>query len=113
MPWPASLRPHLNGAHPAHRSPSPATGRTYVDHEVVLGDAAPEARIRLEDAHGHPLAVNKVGNLTRVFAETDDAVARRRSSGAPRGCSTTCASAAASRRSSTTAACSARSARAG
>ena len=30
-------------------------------------------RIRLEDPHGHPLAVNKVGNLTRVFAETDDA----------------------------------------
>jgi SAM-dependent methyltransferase len=71
VPWPASLRPHLAGRTRLTLA-EPGTGRTYVDHEVVFG-GRPEARIRLEDAHGHPLAVNKVGNLTRVFAETDDA----------------------------------------
>ena len=27
----------------------------------------------VDGPHGHPLAVNKVGNLTRVFDETDEA----------------------------------------
>ncbi len=71
VPWPPSLRPHLAGRTRLTLA-EPGTGRTYVDREVVFGDR-PEDRIRLEDAHGHPLAVNKVGNLTRVFAETDQA----------------------------------------
>jgi hypothetical protein len=66
--WPASLRPHLRGRTRLTLA-EPGSGRTYVDQEVVLGGV--EERIRLEDPHGHPLAVNKVGNLTRVFAETD------------------------------------------
>ena len=71
VPWPVSLRPHLNGRTRLTLA-EPGTDRTYLDREVVLG-RSPEERIRLEDGHGHPLAVNKVGNLTRVFAETDDA----------------------------------------
>ncbi len=68
--WPASLQPHLRGRTRLTLA-EPGTGRTYVDQEVALGGGT--ERIRLEDPHGHPLAVNKVGNLTRVFAETDDA----------------------------------------
>jgi hypothetical protein len=68
--WPASLHPHLRGRTRLTLA-EPGTGRTYVDQEVALGGGT--ERIRLEDPHGHPLAVNKVGNLTRVFAETDDA----------------------------------------
>ena len=69
--WPAALRPHLRGRTRLTLA-EPGTGRTYVDQEVVLGGEVAE-RLRLEDPHGHPLAVNKVGNLTRVFAETDGA----------------------------------------
>ncbi len=68
--WPAFLRPHLRGTTRLTLA-EPGTGRTYVDREVVLGDGGTD-RIEVVDAHGHPLAVNKVGNLTRVFAETDD-----------------------------------------
>ena len=68
--WPAFLRPHLRGTTRLTLA-EPGTGRTYVDREVVLGDGATD-RIEVVDAHGHPLAVNKVGNLTRVFSETDD-----------------------------------------
>ncbi len=68
--WPVALRPHLRGRVRLTLS-EPGTGEVYVDREVVLGDND-DRRIRLEDQHGHPLAVNKVGNLTRVFAETDD-----------------------------------------
>ena len=66
--WLASLWPHLR-VRTRLTLAEPGSGRTYVDQEVVLGGV--EERIRREDPHGHPLAVNKVGNLTRVFAETD------------------------------------------
>jgi hypothetical protein len=68
--WPAFLRPHLRGTTRLTLA-EPGSGRTYVDREVVLGDGGAD-RIAVVDAHGHPLAVNKVGNLTRVFSETDD-----------------------------------------
>ncbi len=68
VPWPPALRPHLQGTTRLALTDH-SSGRTYVDREVALGEA--EGRITVEDAHGHPLAVNKVGNLTRVFAETD------------------------------------------
>jgi SAM-dependent methyltransferase len=71
VPWPVSLRPHLSGRTRLTLA-EPGRGRTYVDQEVVFG-GRPGHRLRIEDVHGHPLAVNKVGNLTRVFAETDDA----------------------------------------
>ncbi len=75
--WPEALRPHLHGRTRLtvadHHS-----GRVYVDQAVVLGGDGPAeaTQLRVEDAHGHPLAVNKVGNLTRVFAETDDGARR-------------------------------------
>ena len=68
--WPPALRPHLRGSTRLTVADH-HDGRVYLDTEVVLGDAS-AGRIRVEDALGHPLAVNKVGNLTRVFSETDD-----------------------------------------
>jgi hypothetical protein len=65
--WPTSLLPHLNGTTRVTVTDH-HTGRAYVDEQVALGEGG--APLRLEDAHGHPLAVNKVGNLTRVFSET-------------------------------------------
>src|SRR4051794_40679892 len=69
--WPASLLPHLRGR-TRLRLAEPGTDRVYVDRVVALGGH--DEPLRLEDPHGHPLAVNKVGNLTRVFGETDTAV---------------------------------------
>ncbi|HET7350892.1 MAG TPA: class I SAM-dependent methyltransferase [Marmoricola sp.] len=73
VPWPASLRPHLRGT--THLTVTQlANGTdaevTWLDDEVRFGTH--QQRIRLEDPQGHPLAVNKVGNLTRVFGETGD-----------------------------------------
>jgi SAM-dependent methyltransferase len=72
VPWPASLRPHLRGRTRVTLA-DPDGSATWFDAETVFGDR-PDRRLRLEDAHGHPLAVNKVGNLTRVFGETGAAV---------------------------------------
>ena len=66
--WPPALLPHLRGTTRLALTDH-GSGRTYVDQEVAFAEAA--GRVTVEDAHGHPLAVNKVGNLTRVFAETD------------------------------------------
>ena len=75
--WPAALRPHLHGRTRLTVADH-HDGRVYVDQVVVLGGQEPAeaGQLRVEDAHGHPLAVNKVGNLTRVFAETDDGARR-------------------------------------
>jgi SAM-dependent methyltransferase len=71
VPWPPALQPRLRGVTRLTLA-DPATGRVHLDEEVECGDG--RDRLELTDAHGHPLAVNKVGNLTRVFGETDDAV---------------------------------------
>jgi SAM-dependent methyltransferase len=73
VPWPAALRPHLTGTTRVTVADH-HTDRVHVDDQVVF--AGSTEQLRLEDAHGHPLAVNKVGNLTRVFAETDGAARR-------------------------------------
>ena len=69
--WPAALRPRLRGVTRLTLA-DPADGRVHLDEEVAFGSGSD--RLDLADAHGHPLAVNKVGNLTRVFGETDGAV---------------------------------------
>ncbi len=71
VPWPESLRPRLRGT--ARLTVTQlADGNdeevTWLDDEMQFGSS--DQRVRLEDPQGHPLAVNKVGNLTRVFGET-------------------------------------------
>ena len=49
--------------------------RVDFDAEVSFGGSDEELSFR--DRHGHPLAVDKAGHLTRVFSETDDDVRRQ------------------------------------
>lgn len=69
--WPEALRNRLDGTSRVVVRDH-ASGRVYVDEEITFGSGP--GRVRVVDQHGHPLAVNKVGNLTRVFAETDEHV---------------------------------------
>lgn len=69
--WPEALRNRLDGTSRVVVRDH-ASGRVHVDEEFSFGSA--QGRARVVDQHGHPLAVNKVGNLTRVFAETDEHV---------------------------------------
>lgn len=71
--WPDALRHHLDGTARV-QVVDHSTGEVHLDREVAFGAGA--GRVRVTDRHGHPLAVNKVGNLTRVFAETDEAARR-------------------------------------
>lgn len=71
VPWPEVLRPHLVG-----------TGRVRVatvegdlvvhDDEVELGGG--DGPLEVVDRRGRRLSVDKVGHLTRSFADTDDAI---------------------------------------
>ena len=46
--------------------------------------AAAPSRCELRDPHGHPLAVDSAGHLTRVFSETEDDVRRQIAEGTAR-----------------------------
>jgi hypothetical protein len=71
VPWPAVLRPFLNGrAEVTLRNH--VTGETYARRQVGLGDS--DAPIRVVDPGGHPLAVDKGGRLQRTFSRTDDSM---------------------------------------
>jgi SAM-dependent methyltransferase len=70
VPWPEVLRPYLAGT--ATLRLESADGDVVTDQEVTLGDAP--GRISVTDRKGHPLAVDKVGHLGRVFSETEDGV---------------------------------------
>ena len=93
---PAGPRRHAATAPADHRAGRRRCGRTctaapgspLADHHrpdvrrprrscSAATEPAEAGQLRVEDAHGHPLAVNKVGNLTRVFAETDDGARAR------------------------------------
>jgi hypothetical protein len=49
--------------------------RVHFDADVRFAGSDEELSFR--DRHGHPLAVDKAGHLTRVFSETDDDVRRQ------------------------------------
>jgi hypothetical protein len=68
-PWPPVLRPYLSGA--TRVTVRTADGPATLHDDEVRFDAAQE-RTRVADRKGHPLAVDKVGHLQRVFAESDD-----------------------------------------
>ena len=73
VPWPEALA-HLLRGRSRVLVRDHASGTPYVDDEVRF--TAEDRRVRVVDKFGHPLAVNKVGHLTRVFSATD-AEARR------------------------------------
>lgn len=63
--WPGVLHPRLAGT---TRVQLHHGGATWYDEPVAFGgDHRP---LELRDRHGHELAVDKMGHLTRVFAET-------------------------------------------
>ncbi|MDO7868777.1 methyltransferase domain-containing protein [Nocardioides jiangxiensis] len=66
VPWPPALASFLDGR--ARVQVSRTDGSVVHDAELVLGSG--EGRIRVVDASGHPLSIDKVGHLTRSFAET-------------------------------------------
>ena len=77
--WPEPLRPLLDGT---------TQVQVRSEDDVLLqgpvsfrGNAAPLA---LADTHGHPLAVDRAGHLTRVFEQTDDEARRHVVEGAAR-----------------------------
>lgn len=69
--WPDVLRRFLNGRAEVTVCDH-ETGETYFRQEVGLGDS--DDRIRVVDANGHPLAVDKGGRLQRTFSDTDDSM---------------------------------------
>ncbi|WP_244931384.1 class I SAM-dependent methyltransferase [Nocardioides sp. W7] len=72
--WPSALTSYLHGRS-AVRVADVDGGRAVFDDEVVLGTPADElARVRVEDRHGNPLAIDKVGHLCRAFDDTDEAI---------------------------------------
>lgn len=71
--WPAALRRFLHGHARIVVSDVPGTTVLH-DVEIVLGED--RGRIRVVDSSGHPLSVDKVGHLTRSFADTAEEVRR-------------------------------------
>jgi SAM-dependent methyltransferase len=69
-PWPATLRPFLRGTgHVTVRERFSA--RTLFDGEYVFDDS--DRRVRIVDAQGRPLIVDKAGDLQCGFAERGQA----------------------------------------
>ena len=79
--WPAVMRDLLDGT-ACVRLSDPDGQRVHFEGPIAFrGNAEPLA---FRDAHGHPLAVDKAGHLTRVFSETDDDVRRHIAEGTAR-----------------------------
>ncbi|MFC4783473.1 class I SAM-dependent methyltransferase [Nocardioides sp. MAHUQ-72] len=72
--WPDVLRRFLHGT-TVVRVSDVRGSRVLLEDEVVLGaPREPGARIAVVDPQGLPLAIDKVGHLTRAFEATDAAV---------------------------------------
>ena len=79
--WPAAI------TRPARRHGLRAAGRRRRGAGVLRGRGVVPRQPRpllLRDPHGHPLAVDKAGHLTRVFSETDGDVRRQIAEGTAR-----------------------------
>lgn len=70
--WPDVLQPRLSGT---TRVRLERDGTTLFDGPVAFGGRSEP--LVLQDRHGHPLAVDKMGHFTRVFSQTDDDVRRQ------------------------------------
>ncbi|GAB2444597.1 hypothetical protein GCM10027062_25720 [Nocardioides hungaricus] len=64
-PWPTSLQRHLNGRATIAVRDS-ASGRTFFEREVALGDG--DGRIRVRNRDGVDVGIDKSGRLVPVFA---------------------------------------------
>jgi SAM-dependent methyltransferase len=71
--WPSVLRQFLHGKVRVQVA-NVAGDQVHVDVEVALGDGAEGGRVEVVDAHGHPLAIDKVGHLCRAFEDTDEGI---------------------------------------
>lgn len=71
--WPAVLQPYLQGWTRV-RLANLDGSEVYGDQEHRFGTG--EGRVRFVDRSGHPLAVDKMGHLTRSFESTSDEVKR-------------------------------------
>jgi SAM-dependent methyltransferase len=78
--WPEPLLPLLDGTTQVRVS----TQEGEVLLEGPVGFRGNPAPLTLTDAHGHPLAVDRAGHLTRVFEQTDDEARRHVVEGAAR-----------------------------
>src|SRR6195952_3751944 len=79
--WPAVMRHKLDGTVRVRIADS-LGDRVHFDGEVSFRDNA--APLEFRDDHGHPLALDKAGHLTRVFSETGDDVRRHIAEGTAR-----------------------------
>jgi hypothetical protein len=81
VPWPEMLRARLEGTATVRLADAPGE-RVHFDGQVAFrGSAAP---LSFRDDHGHPLAIDSAGHLTRVFSETGDDVRRHIAEGTAR-----------------------------
>jgi hypothetical protein len=79
--WPEVMRRRLDGTVRVRVADS-LGDRVHFDGEVAFRDNA--APLEFCDDHGHPLALDKAGHLTRVFSETGDDVRRQIAEGTAR-----------------------------
>jgi SAM-dependent methyltransferase len=70
VPWPEALHALLDGT-AAVRLHSPESDTLHFD--AVVAFRGNPVELSLADAHGHPLAIDRAGHLTRVFGETEEA----------------------------------------
>lgn len=73
VPWPPVLRPYLDGVADVRLATADGT-RELLDTRVRFGDSG--RAVEVLDASGHPLIIDKVGHLSRAFADTADTVRR-------------------------------------
>jgi hypothetical protein len=71
--WPEAMQPRLEGTTRV-RVGDAVGGGVHFDADVAFRGS--DRKLSFVDPHGHPLAVDKMGHLTRVFSETDDSVKR-------------------------------------
>ena len=79
--WPAVMRDLLDGTACVRLSDHDGARVHFEGPIAFRGNAA---ALAFRDAHGHPLAVDKAGHLTRVFSETDGDVRRHIAEGTAR-----------------------------
>ena len=67
VPWPVVLRARLDGTTCVRLTDA---GGARVHFEAPVSFRGNKSRLTFCDSHGHPLAVDRTGHLTRVFSET-------------------------------------------
>ena len=80
VPWPTVLQTHLDGTARVLLT----TSGDAVLHDDTVAFRDNRTALTLQDHNGHPLAVDRAGHLTRVFAETGDDVRRQVAEGTAR-----------------------------